>query len=78
MASELDTGVVWLSLPITIIRPPVASESSPDRLPATHHNTKWKDDCQVSTNSLEAIPILDPVVIHIAQVAISFCDDSLQ
>ena len=63
---ESDTGVASASLPIMRIHPAVAQESKVQWLPATLYNTGWMDHCEVRHESVEAIPILDPLDLAMA------------
>jgi len=58
---KLYTGVTWAGLPIRGIHTWVASKCEIHRIPATVHNSRWMDDCEVCHGSIEAIPILDSV-----------------
>jgi len=60
---ELDTGVVWASVPIMRIYPRVTPESNLQWIPATLYKAGWMDHCPVPHRSFQAIPILDPVDI---------------
>jgi len=58
---ELNIGDTQVRLPITGIHARVAPKSKIQWSPATLHNTRWMDDCQVCHGSIETIPILDPL-----------------
>jgi len=56
-----DTGVAWVSLPISRIHRRVAEESIIQWLLASLNNTGWMDHHQVHHGSFGVIPILNPV-----------------
>jgi len=61
---ELYTGVTRAGLPIKGNHPWVASKPKIHRIPATVHNSRWVDDCEVCHGSIEAISILDPLDVQ--------------
>jgi len=75
---ELEIGVTRARLPITWIHARVAPSSYIQRLPATLHNTRWMDDCQVCQESIETILILDPVDVKEAHSHIASGYHSVQ
>jgi len=58
---ELNTGVAGAGLPITGTHTGVAPKSKIHWFPATLHNSRWADHCEVCHGSSDAISILDPV-----------------
>jgi len=58
---ELDTGVDRACLPIMGTHMRVAPKSKIHWLPATFHNSRWANHCEVYHGSIEAILILDPM-----------------
>jgi len=58
---ELNTGIAWARLLITRIHTRVAPKSKIHWLPATFHNSRWMNHCEICHWSIEAISILDPV-----------------
>ena len=75
---EFNTGVAWVSLPITRVHPRVAEESKILHLPAARHNSHWMGDRQVGHGGFEAIPILDPVDVKKVYSYSASCLHSLQ
>jgi len=75
---EFYTGVTRAGLPITAIHPWMASQSKIHRIPATVHNSRWMDDCEVSHGGSEAIQILDPLDVEEAYSHIASCYHSVQ
>jgi len=75
---ELYTGVTRAGLPITGIHTWIASKSKIHRIPATVHNSRWMDDCEVCHRSFEAIQILDPLDVEEAYSHIASCHQSVQ
>ena len=75
---ELNTGVARARLLITGIDMQVASKSTIDSLPATFHNSRWMDHCEVCHGSVEAIPILDSVYVKEAYSHFASRDHSIQ
>jgi len=52
---ELNTGVARACLPITGIHTRVPPKSKTEWLPATVHNSRWMDHCEVCDGSIAAI-----------------------
>jgi len=75
---ELNSGVAQARLPITGSHMWVALESKIHWLPATFHNSRWVDHCEVCHESIEAISILDPVDVEEAYSHITSCCHSVQ
>jgi len=63
---ELRTGVAEARLPITGIHTRVAAKYKIHWSLATFHNSRWVDHSEVCSGSIEAISILDPVVVKVA------------
>jgi len=61
---ELTTRIAWLHLPIMGIDMRVAPRSRIRWLPATLHNTRCINHCEIFLGSVEGIPILDPVDVE--------------
>jgi hypothetical protein len=74
----LYTGVTWAALLIMWIHTWVASKSKTQWIPATVHNTKWTDNCEVCHCCVKAIPILDPVDVEEAHSNIASRYHSVQ
>jgi len=68
---EPNTGVAGVSQPITGIHMRVAPTSKIHWVPATFHNSRWVDHCEVCHGSIEAISILDPVHVKEAYIHIA-------
>jgi len=75
---EFDPGVAWASLPITRISQRVAPKSKIQGSPATVHNSRSMDHCQVRHGSSEAMPIFDPVDVEEAYSLIASCYHNLE
>ena len=60
---EHNTGVGQSRLQITGIHMRVAEQSKIHWSPATFHNSKWVDHCEVCHGSIDAISILDPAEV---------------
>jgi len=75
---ELNNGVARACLSFTGIHKKVAPKSKIHWLPATFHNSRWMDHCEVCHGSIEAIPVLDPVDIDEAYIHIASCHHSIQ
>jgi len=75
---ELYIAVTWAGLPITGFHTWMASKSRIHRIPATVHNSRWMDDCEVCHRSIEAIQILDPLYVEEAYSHIASCYHSVQ
>jgi len=58
---ELNTWVARARLPITGIHTHVAPTSKIDSIPATFHNSRWVDHCEVHHGNIETISIMHPV-----------------
>jgi len=61
---ELNPDVARARLPITWNHTRVSQQPKLQRLPATLHNTRWMEHCEVCHGSVAAIPILDPVDVE--------------
>ena len=61
---QLYTVVAWASLPNTGIHTGVALKSETQWLPATFHNSRWMDHCEICRRSMDATSILDPVDVE--------------
>jgi len=61
---ELDRGVAQVRLLITWIHTWVAWTPNIQPWPATLHNSRWMDHCEVCHGSVETILILDPVDVE--------------
>jgi len=61
---ELYRGVTQAGLPIMGIHMWMASKSKIHRIPATVHNSRRMDDCEVCHGSIGAIQILDPLDVE--------------
>jgi len=75
---ELYTGDTRACLPIVGIHTWMASQSKMHQIPATVHNSRWMDDCEVCHWSIEAIQILDPLDVEEAYSHIASCHHSVQ
>ena len=75
---DLYSGVAHASLPLMGILPQVASEPKICWIVATIHNWGWVDDCQICHGSIEAMSILDPLVVQEAYSHIASCSYSVQ
>jgi len=75
---ELDPGAASARISITWIHTRVAENPKIQRLPATVHNSRWMDHCEVCHGSVEAIPILDPVDCEEPYSHIASCYHSVQ
>ena len=75
---ELNTGIARVRLLIRGIHTRVAPESRIHWLPATFHNSKWMDQCEVCDGSIETISISDPVDIVEAYSHIPSCYHCVQ
>jgi len=60
---EPNNGIAGTRLPIMVIHTWVAPQSGLHWLLATFHNSKWVDQCEVCHEGIEAISILDPVIV---------------
>jgi len=61
---ELNTAVARALLPSMGIDTGLAPNSKIHWLPATFHNSRWMDHCEVCHGSIEAISILNPVDVE--------------
>jgi len=68
---KLNTGVGAARLPIMGMYMQVALKSKIHWLPATFHNSRWMDHCEVWNGSIEAISILDPLDVKEAYIPIA-------
>ena len=59
-----NTIVAGARLPITGIHTRAAAKSKIHWLPATFHNSRWVEHCEVCHGSIEDISILDPVDVN--------------
>jgi len=75
---ELYTRISQAGLPITGIHTLVASKPKIHWIPATAHNSRWMEDCEVCGGRIDAITILDPVDIEEAHSYIASCYYSAQ
>jgi len=75
---ELNTGVARACLSITGSHTRVAPKSKIHWLPATFHNSRRVDHCEVCHGSNEAISISDPVDVKEAYSHIASCYHSVQ
>ena len=73
---ELNTEVAGANQPITWIHTRVAPKSKIHWLPATFHNSRWVEHCEVCHGSIEAISILDHVDVTEAYSQMASCDHS--
>jgi len=75
---QLNTGVARARLPITEIHTRLAGKSKIHWLPATFHNSRWVDHCEVCHGNIEVILILDSVDVKEAYSDIASCYLSVQ
>jgi len=75
---ELNTWVARACLPITGIHTHVAPKSKIDSIPATFHNSRWVDHCEVRHGNIETISIMHPVDVKEAYSHLATCYHSVQ
>jgi len=75
---ELNTGVAQVTLPIRAIHTPVAPKSKIHGSPATFHNSRWMDNCEVCHGRFEHSSKLDPVDVDEAYSHIASRHGSVQ